>query len=143
VPASILNLFFMGEGPPQWLATGALECRSGVALQPEPGAPQPNRNKNLHGPNVPSQRSGLEPVSLFHRAQRLQRSVAQFYLEDGFWVYRSKFSGLHRRSVNETPTKSCPVIMERTQVDGGGDARNSRGNSCARESAQDRNSGSV
>ena len=54
----------MGEGPPQWLATGALECRSGVALQPEPGAPQPNRNKNLHGPNVPSHRSGLEPVSL-------------------------------------------------------------------------------
>jgi len=28
VPISILNLFFVGEGPPQWLATGALECRS-------------------------------------------------------------------------------------------------------------------
>jgi hypothetical protein len=34
----------MGEGPQQWLATGFLERRSAVALQAEPGAPQPKRN---------------------------------------------------------------------------------------------------
>ncbi len=43
VPTSILNLFFVGEGPPQWLATGALARRPGVALLPGPGALQPNQ----------------------------------------------------------------------------------------------------
>jgi hypothetical protein len=37
--------FFVGEGPPKWLATEALERRSCVALQPKPDAPQPSRNK--------------------------------------------------------------------------------------------------
>ena len=47
VPTSILNLFFVGEGPPQWLATGALACRPAVALLAGPGAPQPMLVKNL------------------------------------------------------------------------------------------------
>ena len=44
MPTSILNLFFVGEGPPQWLATGALACRPAVALLAGPGAPQPIPN---------------------------------------------------------------------------------------------------
>jgi hypothetical protein len=43
----ILNLFFVGEGPPQWLATGALACRPAVALLAGPGAPQPILKENL------------------------------------------------------------------------------------------------
>ena len=41
VSTSILNLFFVGKGPPQWLATGVLERRPAVALLAGPGAPQP------------------------------------------------------------------------------------------------------
>jgi hypothetical protein len=33
--------------PPQWLATGALECRPAVALLAGPGAPQPNLNRKF------------------------------------------------------------------------------------------------
>ena len=43
----ILNLFFVGKGPPQWLATGALARRPAVALLAGPGAPQPNLNKKF------------------------------------------------------------------------------------------------
>jgi hypothetical protein len=52
---SILNLFFMGEGPSQWLATGALKCRPAVALLAGLGAPQPNKIKfdSGDGPDVP------------------------------------------------------------------------------------------
>ena len=47
MPTSILNLFFVGEGPPQWLATGALACRPAVALLAGLGAPQPIQNKTF------------------------------------------------------------------------------------------------
>jgi hypothetical protein len=46
-PTSILNLFFVGEGPPQWLAAGALASRPAVALLAGPGAPQPSLNENV------------------------------------------------------------------------------------------------
>jgi hypothetical protein len=47
LPFSILNLVFVGDGSPQWLATGALEHRPAVALLAGPGAPQPNLIERL------------------------------------------------------------------------------------------------
>jgi len=43
VPALILNLFIVGERSQQWLATGVLMCRLGVALLPWLGALQPKQ----------------------------------------------------------------------------------------------------
>ena len=73
MPTSILNLFFVGEGPPPWLATGALACRSGVALQSEPGAPQP----------IQKQRFVLGFLNFW--AYRVLRFVG---LSEFFWPFR-------------------------------------------------------